>query len=181
MSSPFDMETVAARVPHALRCRSPRDLVTIVDEAVARIGMLDVLDLFDHGTQGVQAMGDDVLFASDYDPDSDLTNLEIARALDRSLKPFAYVRLLGCKTALESGVRSGRMLLIKLARVLGRHRVVFGTNDTIYHTAFDADGFVTTQELRFLYSSLAAIDAPAPENDARMANIMKIRKTVVTG
>ncbi|CAN5268904.1 hypothetical protein BH11MYX1_BH11MYX1_12320 [soil metagenome] len=181
MSSPFDMETVAARVPQAVRCRSPRELIEVVDAAVARRGLLDILDLFDHGTPGLQAMGDAVLFASDLDPDSDLENVEIARPLGRYLKPFGYVRLLGCRTALESTTRSGRLLLIKLARALGAHRVVFGTNDTIYQTAFDEEGFLTTQELRFLFSSLAAIDGPAPEIEARMASILKIRKTVVTG
>ncbi len=181
MSAPFDIEAVAAKVPHAVRCSSPRDLVAVVDDAVTRCGRLDVLDIFDHGTAGLQALGDDVLFASDPDPDSELANIAIAHELERYLMPFAYVRLLGCRTALDRGARSGRMLLVKLARALGQQRVVFGTNDSIYHTAFDEHGFLPSQELRFLYSSLAAVDAPAPEIDARMANIMKIRKTVVTG
>ncbi len=181
MSAPLDMEAVAGKVPEAVRCSSPRDLIALVDDAVSRSGLLDVLDLFDHGTAGLQAMGDSLLWASDFDPDSELANEPIARALDRYLSPFAYVRLLGCRTALDGSMRSGRMLLIKLARALGKHRVVFGTNDSIYQNAFDEQGFRTDQEMRFLYSSLAAIDGPAPDIDSRMARIMKIRKTVVTG
>ncbi len=181
MSAPFEMEAVAEKVPQAVRCSSPQDLVAVVDDAVTRSGLLDVLDLFDHGTAGLQAMGDGVLWASDFDPDSELANEQIARALDRYLSPFAYVRLLGCRTALDGGMRSGRMLLIKLARALGQHRVVFGTNDSIFQSAFDEQGFRNDQEMRSLYSSLAAIDGPAPDIDTRMARIMKIRKTVVTG
>jgi hypothetical protein len=188
MSSPVDIDAVAATAIPGLgfgvaRCTTPAELVRIVQTYAHHHGLIDILDLYYHGTNGLQAMGDDVLFESDADPDSDIANVEIARALADSLTPRAFVRLLGCKTALEGQLskRSGRFLLVKLARELGERRVVFGTNSTIFNLAFDQHGFRRDQEIRYLYSSLAAIDGPCPDDTTRLANIGAIRKTVATG
>src|SRR4051812_25346463 len=78
---------------HTARCSSPLELLPTVRDHAARFGVIDTLDLFDHGGNGHLFMGNRVLF------NDDGTGRLIARWLRPLLTPDARVRLLGCETA----------------------------------------------------------------------------------
>ena len=156
-------------------CASVSDLIKIV-EGVARVRKIDVLDILDHGAGGGIMLGDGLLFLL---KDGKLTGADTARQLASSLSETAQVRLLGCETALESQAGSGQALLLALAHVLGKNRIVFGTLGRVRPSKhFHPDkGFLLVQEL--LYSSLQAIDHPAPtmkdRHDAIIAHSALLR------
>ncbi len=152
------------------RCDSVDDLIKLVSYHGKNQQRVDVLDIFDHGRPGKQRLGREVLFESDGTACGPLTGGSVAGLLSKHLNDVAQVRLLGCQTATASKEK-GRFLLIKLARALGGRRVVYGTIDTIDAFDFDENGFRKELEISYLYSSTAALDAPAPDRGARHANI----------
>jgi hypothetical protein len=162
------------------RCDDPRDLVGVVAATAQTYGPIDMLDLFDHGGPGHIRMGSALLFASDADPASELLGRDIASCLSPFLTDTAHVRLLGCDTALlgdpaaKEGLAS-RLLLVKLARALGGHRVVFGTLTGLGRLHFGPRGFGRDREEAMLFSSLAAIDIEPPDEDVRGAELQRLR------
>lgn len=160
--SDLDIEAVAAQVrgppPSVARCDGLDDVLQAVRGAAAR-EPIDRLDLLDHGAEGIQSMGDAILFESDASPASPLGGRDLARQLAPYLSETAQVRLLGCNTA--EGPR-GRLLLLKLARLLGGHRTVFGMIDRVVEADFDAEGYAPVMEHQRLFSSDAALEGEAP-------------------
>jgi hypothetical protein len=118
---------------HVLRCRRPADLLEKLARLGAR-GRVARLDVFDHGAEGMQMLGEDALFASDSFAGTALVGDELARQLAPYLTETAHVRLLGRATG--DGA-AGRQLLRKLARALGANRIVSGT---VERAAPDGDG-----------------------------------------
>lgn len=139
--------------------------------AIAAGGLIDVLDIYDHASAGSQMLGDEVLFQSDSNVTTPLIGAEIARLLCAHLTEFARVRLLGCFSA--KGPK-GRLLLFKLARILGQHRVVFGTNGGVDQHDFDENGFMLLRDVSYLFDSLAAIDGEAPKHNVRIENYVAL-------
>ena len=184
--SDSDMNEVsAAATPtdsfHIERCDEPGHLPDLVESVARRFGELDMLDLYDHGDVGQLRMGRDVLFRSDDSPGSELLGRDIAIALAPFLRDTAHVRLLGCKTAAITAsvtslpALSGRLLLLKLARALGGHRVAFGTIASIQRGDFSRFGFRREREEMRLFSSLAAVDHMPPSYDDRGRHIDAVR------
>jgi Domain of unknown function (DUF4347) len=177
--SDLDIDAVAAHVrgppPGVARCTGLDDFVTAVRRAAAarRIERLDILD---HGAEGIQSLGQTILFESDGSPDSPLLGAEIARMLPPYLSETAQVRLLGCNTAEGP---AGRMLLLKLARILGGHRTVFGMMDRVIEADFDADGYAPVMEHQRLFSSDAALEGEAPGAMQRFAHMRAARAALV--
>ena len=137
---------------HVLRVATPSDfLPAVVDAAGGE--KIATLDVFDHGHQGSQNMGHGVLF------DSTTVGYRYAEPLAELLADEARVRLLGCNTALGA---AGRKLLLDMAAILGKRRVVYGTNCFVQFTEFGPDGFLVQQEAPCLFSSLSAVDGEAP-------------------
>jgi hypothetical protein len=163
----------------ARRCESPRDLISIVEGVYRLHGPIDILDLVDHGGPGRIHMGDALLFASDGDPSSELLGRDIAARLAPFLTETAHVRLLGCKTSVcapgSPHVKRTRLLLLKLARALGGHRVAFGTLSSVRQLHFSPYGFGRDREELMLFSSLAAMDAAAPSASDRGAQAQQMR------
>jgi len=170
-------EVSAAATPtasfHIERCEAPMELPDLVASVARRSGELDVLDLYDHGDVGRIRMGSDILFRSDASPDTLLIGGDIAAALGPSLRETAHVRLLGCRTTAATGsvtsapALAGRLLLLKLARALGGHRVAFGTITSIQRSDFSRLGFRCELETMRLFSSLAALDQLPPSYQER--------------
>jgi hypothetical protein len=176
ITSNAHIESVAAnmlsRRTLSVRCDSPHDLVDIVRDAAAD-RPIDRLDLFDHGRAGAQALGEGILFQSDADPNTELMGADIARQIKPYMSETAQVRLLGCRTAEAT---KGRLLLIKLARILEGHRVVFGVIDQVTQYDFDPDGYRPVMEQQRLFSSYAALDGIAPTAIDRFHLIREVRK-----
>lgn len=157
-------------------CTGPADLAAIL--AAQRDGSIERLDICDHGGPGFLTLGRSVLFQSDRDPESPLTNAALALGLRDKLTRAAQVRLLGCETggALRRR-REGRLLLLKLAQLLNHgtnprtHRVVFGTITGVQASDFDEHGFLHTSALTMLFSSYAALDHEAPTYDDRLGHV----------
>lgn len=157
-------------------CNSPAELAAIL--GAQRDGSIDRLDLCDHGGPGFIHLGERLLFASDRDPESPLENTELAIGMRRKLTATAQVRLLGCDTAGRWGRRrEGRLLLLKLARLLNEqtepraNRIVFGTITGVQPSDFDEHGLLHASELTLLYSSYCALDTDAPTYDARLDRV----------
>jgi hypothetical protein len=175
----LDIHMVAGQLDsadtHVVRCKRPADL----PEKLARLGArgrVTRLDVFDHGAEGMQMLGDDALFASDALPGSALVGHELARQLEPYLTETAQLRLLGCNTG--EG-KAGRMLLLKLARALGGSRIVFGTIDRVVAGDFDRQGYARVMEHQRLFSSIAALDAEAPEAMQRFENMRAVKAAIV--
>ncbi|MBK9264230.1 MAG: DUF4347 domain-containing protein [Polyangiaceae bacterium] len=131
-------------------CESPDKLVRIVREIAAKHGLIDTLDLYDHGAGGFLQMGDALLFGRD-----DATDLAIAEQLRPLLTKGARLRLLGCDTATGA---AGRKLLTKLHAAFGGDVTVLGTIASITLSQFDELGFRRKHfEELYLYSSWEAI------------------------
>ena len=161
-------------------CSSRSQLLGIVREVVIVTGQrIDLLDIFDHGSEGVQKLAGEKLFSASEPPDPEAplkTGTEIAHGLRRFLTIDARVRLLGCNTALGD---SGKALLLSLQRELGEARVVFGTNGyanagplpppdiDIDDSEFGARGFRDVREDSWLFSSTEARMGLDPTYDAR--------------
>jgi len=175
----LDIHVVAARVTRGearvIRCATPADLPGELGRIAAkqRIAQLDFLD---HGGEGMQTLGDGLLFASDAAPDSELIGIELARQIEPLLTETAQLRLLGCNTG--EG-KAGRMLLLKLARALRGHRIVFGTIDRVGEADFDRDGYAEVMERQRLFSSIAALDAEAPGAMRRFENMRAVRSAII--
>jgi hypothetical protein len=162
----FIMDAVDERVSRlgellTARCDSPTDLLRFVEFHGQGRNLIDRLDIFDHGGPGHQWLGNETLFRSSSNRCDELEGLPLATLLKPHLSECAQVRLLGCLTATAAGVE-GRMLLVKLSRALGGHRVVFGTIDNVDEADFGANGFEPFQESGLLYSSFAALDYQPP-------------------
>jgi len=154
-------EAVAAIVTAApaVRCDSPQALVALVAQAVQdQGGLLDRLDLFDHGREGRLRMGDPVLFEYPVGGGA-VTGSGLAQQLKPYLAEGAEVRLLGCKTG---AAEEGRQLLLQLAEIFGAQRVVYGGLGYIYTLGFDTHGFLDVLICPYLYSSTEAKKGPAP-------------------
>jgi len=168
------IEQVARKVSgstttHIRRCRSPELLVDIVRSVRHSHGPIDSLDLYDHGTRGAIVMGAAALFGSDSDPTTPLTGAAIAAELAPLLSELAHLRLLGCDTAILefNDPEGGRMMLLKLARLLGPRRSVFGTIVGIGAGCFDRDGFNDERVVELLCSAYTAIDFTLPTYNQR--------------
>jgi hypothetical protein len=180
-----DMDDVTAATAESesiitARCDAPGDLVGIVEGIAREHGKISLLDLYDHGAYGSMRIGDDVLFASDGNPSSELVGVAIANALGQYLEDTAQVRLLGCDTSGDDGADlkrslAGRLLLLKLARSLGGHRVVLGTLTPLECSDFTCQGFRAELEDRCLVSSLAALDSAAPTPESRHRQLATLR------
>jgi hypothetical protein len=177
--SDLDIEAVAAHVrgppPTVARCNGPDDVVQAVRGAAAW-GSIDRLDLLDHGAEGIQSMGASILFESDASPASQLVGREIALQIAPYLSETAQVRLLGCNTAEGP---AGRLLLLKLARLLGGHRTVFGMIDRVIEADFDPDGYAPVMERQRLFSSDAALEGEAPSAMQRFEHLRAARAALV--
>src|SRR6185503_672975 len=158
------------------RCHTPSALPGIIDDVVARYGPIDVLDLYDHGGDGHQRMGDQQLFRSDGTQTGPLIGEDIALAIAPRLTETAHVRLIGCDTSSAVLPAPGRFLLIKLARALGGRRTVFGTMNVTDPDDFDQRGLKPGREPSLLFSSSAALDMEAPTPEERTAHIVATRK-----
>ena len=158
------------------RCHTPSALPGIIEDVVARYGPIDVLDLYDHGGDGHQRMGDRQLFASAGDQTTPLIGEEFAVAIAPHLTATAHVRLLGCDTSSAVVPAPGRFLLVKLARTLGERRTVFGTMNVTDPDDFYEGGLKPGREPSLLFSSSAALDIEAPTPEERTAHILATRK-----
>lgn len=179
MIADLDIHMVAERLDsrdtRVVRCRQPAELPERL-AGLGAAGQIARLDVFDHGAEGMQMLGGGALFASDAAPGSALVGLELARRIAPHLADTAQVRLLGCNTA--EG-RAGRLLLLKLARALGGHRIVFGTIDRVVEADFDRGGYAPVMEHQRLFSSAAALDIEAPAAMRRFENMRAVREALV--
>jgi hypothetical protein len=129
-------------------------------------------------------MGRDILFRSDASPASQIVGHDIAAALGAYLHDTAQVRLLGCQTtsaergALSAPAFAGRLLLLKLARTLGNHRIVFGTIASIQRSDFSRFGFRRDREEMCLFGSLAALDGLPPSYQDRGRSVDALRPVI---
>jgi Domain of unknown function (DUF4347) len=173
--SDLDINGVAAKLrrgaPAVMRCDGLEDFVLAIKH-IGMWGSIERLDILDHGAEGVQSMGNAILFQSDASPESPLVGFEVAREIKPYLRDTAQVRLLGCNTA--EG-KAGRLLLLKLAKVLGGNRTVFGTIDRVIEDDFDQDGYATVMEHQRLFSSNAALEGEAPSAMQRFENMREAR------
>src|SRR6185436_10067622 len=100
-------------------CRGPGELEAILAARPDR--SIERLDICDHGGAGFITLGGDVLFQSDRDPESPLTNGALVVGVRDKLTATAQVRLLGCETGgAWRRRREGRLLLLKLAQLLNQ-------------------------------------------------------------
>jgi|GEM_PF-4273373 hypothetical protein len=131
-------------------CDSPTLLVQTVRKIVVQHGLIDTLDLYDHGAGGALQMGDALLFAGH----EDNNGLNVAANLRPLLAKGARLRLLGCDTAVG---HAGQRLLKQLHEVFGGDVTVYGTIAAITLSQFDEYGFKRKYfEELYLYSSLEA-------------------------
>ncbi|MEZ4399029.1 MAG: DUF4347 domain-containing protein [Kofleriaceae bacterium] len=166
----------ASQLVTVVRCERLADFAATI-AAVADGRVIDVLDIFDHGAAGTMWLGDGILFQSNADPASPLVGAAHAQAIARCLAPCAQVRLLGCDVAAQpigapvAAAEAGRLLLVKLARVLGRHRVVLGTIRDIGPALWTPDGLHPDAADDTFFSSLAALDGVPPSLAARVEHL----------
>ena len=177
--SDLDIDDVAAQLrapaPAVARCNGLADFVAAIERARTKRS-IERLDILDHGAEGIQAMGDAILFASDASPESPLVGRDLARMIEPYLSATAQVRLLGCNTAQGT---AGRLLLLKLARLLGGNRTVFGTIDRVVEADFDPDGYAPVMERQRLFSSDAALEGEAPEARQRFEHLRVARAALL--
>ena len=180
----LDMDLVerkAVQTPSFIvrRCDFPRQLPIIVESVAQQHGRIDVLDLYDHASPGRQRMGAEDWVRTDDDRNSTLFGEHLVLGLRDSLSDTAQVRLLGCSTSARAagvGSMAGRLLLFKIASLLGGRRVVLGTIKPLLATDFDIMGLRRAIERDLLFSSLAALDGMPPTSDERGEHIREIRK-----
>jgi hypothetical protein len=156
-------------------CTGPDHFIEILleqaDDSIER------LDIVDHGGPGHISLGSVDLFRSDRDAGPPLVNAALVTRIRDKLTASAQVRLLGCETAAAfGGLREGRLLLVKLAKLLNQSsthhsRIVFGTINGIQPEDFDEHGLRRGQELTLLYSSFTALDYDSPTYDQRAENV----------
>lgn len=164
-----------------VRCDGADNLLQALEVIVEHKGLIDILDILDHGAPGGILLGKEILFQCGQEdlnvsPSSNgsgtlklLHGSKVAPKLNRFLADTAQVRLLGCDTALDE---SGRQLLLWLAQLIGGNRVVMGTIDRVYEKDFDPrQGFALEREI--LYSSMAALDGPAGDQQMRNKNLVQ--------
>ncbi|HWU87907.1 MAG TPA: hypothetical protein VN253_11560 [Kofleriaceae bacterium] len=161
-------------------CHGPKELAAILAAQPDR--SIERLDICDHGGSGFITLGGTLLFQSDRDPESPLTNTALGVGVRDKLTVTAQVRLLGCETGgAWRRRREGRLLLLKLAQLLNQrtnprtNRVVFGTIVGVQAADFDEQGFLHTSDLTMLYSSSAALDHDAPVYDDRLDHVAALR------
>jgi Domain of unknown function (DUF4347) len=132
---------------------------------------IDTLDVFDHGANGVIAIGDDILV--DFSDPERMPDVTLFEQIAGYLDPRAHIRLLGCNTAVGP---AGRNLLLALSAALGAERLVFGTIERVLPEQFSEAGFLLSNEL--LYSSRAALDYPAPTAKMRQHSIVLLQTII---
>lgn len=173
--SELDIEAVSRRLQpnrtYVRRCLTVEDFIDAVKTIGAR-RFVERLDILDHGAEGVQAMGDGVLWRSDAAPESRLVGEELAHEIRPYLSETAQVRLLGCNTAVG---KAGRLLLLKLARALGPHRTVYGMIDRVIEDDFDSEGYAPAIERQGLFSSSAALEGVAPSARQRFERLREVQ------
>jgi len=164
-------------------CCGPGELEAILAARPDR--SIERLDICDHGGSGFITLGGDVLFQSDRDPESLLTNSPLVVGVRDKLTLTAQVRLLGCETGgAWRRRREGRLLLLKLAQLLNQgarpraNRVVFGTIIGVQPNDFDEQGFLHTSDLTMLFSSYSALDSDAPAYDDRLGHVAALHGDV---
>lgn len=146
------------------RCRGVSGMLDVL-RSQPRI---DILEIIGHGHDGLIRLGEDDLFKSDDRPDGGVGHADAPKMFEY-LSETCQIRLLGCNTSM-TGAR-GRMLLLKLAKLAGQHRIVFGTLSSVSARHFDSSGFKASQSLGLLFSSLAALDYAPPDYEHRQINI----------
>lgn len=157
-----------------IRCASVVDLLEQVQAYADEHGLIDRLDVFDHGNPGLMKLGAEDLFywAGSNKWSDPWVGEESAFALSACLAPVAQVRLLGCRTAAGG---AGRRLLCKLSEAFGSTRSIEGTIARLYDYYFDSSGaFSAPAERALLFSSTAALDREAPDSDARLDHLDEI-------
>lgn len=127
-------------------CETPDELVPMLRTITLEHGLIDTLDLYDHGTGGSLLMGKQLLFHG-------ANALTVTRAAE--LRPFlakgARLRLLGCDTARG---QTGQALLMRLHEVFEGDVTIYGTIAAITFSQFDEYGFRRKYfEELYLYSS----------------------------
>lgn len=158
------------------RCGGVEDLKAAVKEVTEAGERIEILDIIDHAGPGRQYIGEEVLFDGGDDVCAPLHGAAVAAAISEQLTETCHVRLLGCATAAGAASAEGnafgrgRLLLFKLARELGRRRIVFGTLRPTHVLDFTASSLEPRLEAEILFSSLAAIDGPAPDKERRLSN-----------
>lgn len=181
----IDMDAVAVQIQESSslvvrRCETPGQLPSIVEAVAQQLGPIDVLDLYDHGSPGRQLLGNQDWVGSDEDRNQDLFGRSTVLGLRDHLRDTAHIRLLGCGTAGGvSSSRAGRLLLVKMARLLGGRRIVFGTIRAIRASDFGPTGFRRVLETDYLFSSLAAIDGAPPTTSEREQHLLEVRRDPV--
>jgi hypothetical protein len=190
-----DFDTVHARVSQgtrtvSVRCDRPDQLATTLANARReRFGnqLIDVLDIHDHSFNNGMALGSEILF--DVDDSFSLVGAGVAGALRRHLSDTAHLRLLGCDVIYESDYGAPpssaqllprRCLLVWLADLLGRERIVSGTNLVLNSDSFDEDGLRAGIARKGLFSSLAAIHGDPcsfSEQGRRIARLLSLKQT----
>lgn len=168
-------ERMASDETCVVRCETPEDLPGALRRIAARNGITR-LDILDHGAEGTQTLGNGTLFASDRSPSTELVGVDIAKQIAPYLAETAQIRLLGCNTGER---KAGRMLLLKLARALGGHRIVFGTIDRVIEQDFDRNGYAQVMEHQRLFSSIAALDTEAPGAMQRFENMRRVKAAII--
>lgn len=161
----------------SLRCSTPGDFFDKVRSAVRALnGRISVLDLFDHGANGRQLMGDPrkpALFSADGD------GFQLASQLANFLTNDAQVRLLGCETA--RGL-VGKKLLVDLQKAFGKSIVVQGTLQAVSQNDFAIGGFKLLREDKVLFSSTEAAalapNARPPTYDERNRELLAWRRQI---
>lgn len=153
------------------RCASPDEVVPTA-RRLAREGMIDVVDLVDHGDPGIFRMGTGVLF------DASGAGRHIARWLRPLLTPNARVRLLACRCAVGE---EGQRLLLMLQRELGEGIAVHGALRQIDLGQFGPRGFKKLHEERFLFSATEAAARVAPSPEERADEVVEWYRSCTAG
>lgn len=151
-------------------CEAPEQLIPMLRKIATQHGLIDTLDLYDHGAGGSLLMGNALLFHS-----ADAASTERAAELRPFLAKGARLRLLGCDTARGE---AGQNLLMRLHDVFEGDVTVYGTIAGITLSQFDEYGFRRKYfEELYLYSSHEALrdvqlQKVAPSFDERDRAIM---------
>jgi hypothetical protein len=159
----------AIRYTQVATCRSVDRLIEIVETLFNELGPIDLLEIVGHGAEGLQKIGDEVLFAADR------THLTTGDAtVDRlrgCLAANGRLRLLGCMTGCGE---TGRMMLGALGLRFGIEQTVYGTIERVNPSDFETGEFSQVQEL--LFSSESAVDHTAPDATSRTRNLQSLAR-----
>lgn len=149
----LEMDEAHAKVRNAtvVRADNPGELVGVVEDYYHKQGCVDILDIYDHGNEGVQTLGDGALFRIDPKTGGfDREGFDIASAIAPFLSETAQVRLLGCR--ISKGMK-GKTLLSGVADALAGRRIVMGSLLGVDSRIFSSEGFYPSLERCLLVSS----------------------------